>query len=374
MKRVAIFLPGAIGHTSGMHVPAIVSLVDRLSLTFDITVYSFIKLDGDDHPFNCGNARVKYIRAHFDDSSPKKVFQFTKSFWKDHRKERFHLLHGFWALPCGWIAVVLGKMLRIPSLVSLQGSEAANLPAINYGDMRAQPKRSLVLWTCNNTNSLALLTQFQLTTLHQFGLRQQQCHIIPHGTDPRFFVKRVQDNISPPVHFLHVGFSNRVKDQETLLRAFRCINEKIDSQMRILGGGPLEDNMKNIARTLGIAEKVDFIGYVPHNQLPEYYQWAHIMLHTSLYEGQGVVIAEAAASKVLVCGTNVGLISDLGPKSAVSVPVGDFKSLADKILRLFEDQDEIIPITTNAFQWASTHNADWTANEYRRLYDTLMSK
>lgn len=357
-----------------MHVPAIVSLVSRLSQHFDVTVYSFVKPDGDDRSFSCGNAQVKFIRAHFDDSAPKKVFQFIKSFREDHKKQKFDLLHGFWGLPCGWIVVMLGKLFRLPSLVSLQGSESAYLPALHYGDMVSQPKRSLTLWTCENATALALLTRFQLQSLQRFGLKRTNSNIIPHGPEKNFYVERTAKAISSPVNFIHVGFANQVKDQEPLLKTFQRINEKIDSQLRIFGGGDLEDNLKNTVQLMGIADKVSFFGYLPHNQLPEQYKWADIMLHTSLYEGQGVAIAEAAASKVLIAGTDVGLISDMGNDATTSVAVGDYVSLADKVLQLLNNQEEFTKLTTNAYQWASTHNADWTAAQHRLLYERLIKK
>jgi glycosyltransferase involved in cell wall biosynthesis len=372
MKRVAIFLPGAIGHTSSMHVPAIVGLVSRLSAFFDITVYSFVKPDGDDQPFTCGNAKVKYIRANFDDAMPRKVFQFIHSFREDHRGEPFDLLHGFWALPCGWIAVVLGKLFRLPSIVSVQGSEAASLPEIDYGDMRKPSTRSVTLWTCENARLLSTLTRFQLGELQRFGLKRNDAVVIPYGAEEAFFVERESELSTDLISFIHVGFSNAVKDQVTLLKAFKHISEHVNARLKIVGGGPLDTEMKNFTIQQGISAKVNFLGYRNHSELPDLFRQSDVLLHTSLYEAEGVVIAEAAASQLLIAGTNVGLIADLGKDASISVKPGDDQLLAEKVLQIIKNPKEIRRLRSNAHSWACEHTADRTSEMYKNQYQLLL--
>ncbi len=365
-----MLLPGGIGRPTGMHLPAVVSLVRRLSLQAEVSVYSFVKPDLDSEPFHCGEARVRYIRAEFGDRAPKKIVQYMRSFFEDHRQKKFDLIHAFWAFPCGWTAVVLGKLCGIPAIVSLQGGEAADLPHCDYGDMRKQPLKSLTLWACRKATALTTLTNFQQRELRRFGVSRDSA-VIPHGAERDFFANG-RNREASAVKFLHVGFSNRVKDQGTLLKAFDLVRRKTPARLRMIGGGPLDEELKILARSLGLGNELEFLGYVPHSELPQHYSWADALLHTSLYEAEGVAVAEAAASRVLICGTEVGLISDLGPDASVSVSPGEYTALAGKILKILAQPEEAARLRRNAYGWVCAHDADWTAHQFRMLYNRVL--
>ena len=229
-------MPGGVGDPSTpMHVPALVDLVSRLSESFEITVYSVIKPDGDARPFRCGNAAVKFIDAHYDDSMLKRIYRFTREFRKDHRKNPYALVHGFWALPCGLAAVISGRTSGLRSIVSLQGGEAASLPEIGYGSLRRQPSRGLTLWTCRRANALTLLTRFQQETLRRNGGFEREATIIPYGAADHFLRAFEKKVVSPPVRILHVGQLSGVKDQATLMNAIRILKPKVNMLVRMVG-------------------------------------------------------------------------------------------------------------------------------------------
>jgi len=54
----------------------------------------------------------------------------------EHRAEPFDVLHAFWATESGLLAAVAGRMLGVPTLVSLAGGELVALRDIGYGDQR----------------------------------------------------------------------------------------------------------------------------------------------------------------------------------------------------------------------------------------------
>ena len=112
---------------------------------------------------------------------------------------------------------------------------------------------------------------------------------------------------------------------------------------------------------------MDFYGPVVYSAMPEHYAWADMMLHTSLYEGQGIVIAEAAMCGVLIAGTSVGLISDLGDSGTVAVPPGDFRLLADKVLESLNNPAVGEEKRRIAFAWAKEHDFLWMVDQYKTL-------
>ncbi len=375
MKCVAIFIPGGIANAqSTLYIPSYVNLISRLSLRFDVTVYSLIKPDGDDKQSLCGSAKVKYISARYNDTAWKKLFHFIKLFYYDHRMLKYNLVHGFGALPCGFVAVLVGKIFRLPSVVSIHGGETASLPEFSYGNMVHQPLRALTLWTCRHAKKLLALSQFQIDQLALFGTIRNDICIIPYGVDRELFHNGEMKIPTPPIHFIHVADINEVKDQATLLKAFSIINKKIDSRLRIIGADFMNGKLQKLSEKLGIADKIEFLGKISHIDLPKHYVWAHIMLHTSLHEGGGVVVSEAAACGTVVCGTKVGFISDLAPHSAIAVDVGDYDSLAHSVLELLKNQDLYLQLRENALRWATLHTIDWSVEQIYQSYSELLKK
>jgi glycosyltransferase involved in cell wall biosynthesis len=370
--RIAILIDAGIREpSSAVFIPAIRNLIERLSSSFELTVFSLCLPDNRVEEFRCGNASVKFVSARYDDNLIRRVAAFRNAFAAEHQNARFDLVHGIRGFPCGLAAVLIGRGYRVPSIVSVQGGETAALPHIGYGNMRRQPLRAITRWMCKQASAVTVLTMFQEAALRSFGIAPRQLHVIPYGADLSVFSHATEKPVPPPTNFLHVANLNQVKDQPTLLRAFARISQCLDARLRLVGEDQLDGRIQRLARELGVAERVEFIGFVPYKLLAEHFHWAHVLLHTSLYEGQGVVIAEAAASRTLICGTHVGLISDLGGTCTVAAPVGDHAGLADRVCTVLNDPARVEQLRAHALRWAKEHSVDWTAERFASLYRTL---
>ena len=89
-----------------------------------------------------------------------------------------------------------------------------------------------------------------------------------------------------------------------------------------------------LLKELGIQEHVTFTGELGQSDLPKYFDNAHILLHTARFETGCAVIQEAMASGVAVCGTEVGILADIGERYALMVHPQDSEGLAEKIISL----------------------------------------
>jgi len=369
MIRIAILTHGGVGPQGSTElIPALVNLVSRLSRLFDITVYSATGRANETSSFACGNAQVRYVDARYDDHIARIFLAFRQSLLSDHKELPFELLHGIWSYPSGLAAVILGKILHLPSFVTVFGGEAASVQRIRYGHMLKLPLRALTLWTCRKATALVTLTEFQRSLLKKHGLKRADIAVIPTGTTEAFSDLFKPKTLNLPIRFLHVANLTEVKDQITLLKAFRIISTNINARLRIIGPDYMNGKIQQTADQLGIAEHVTFLGYVHQEAILEHYAWAHMMLHTSLYEGQALVVNEAAASGVVVCGTRVGLIADLEDSCTIAVATGDHQGLAKKVLDLLNNPSQFVRLQTNAHTWAANHNLDWTVKRYTEVY------
>jgi glycosyltransferase involved in cell wall biosynthesis len=171
------------------------------------------------------------------------------------------------------------------------------------------------------------------------GLSRDRVSVIYNGVAGGDFALR---SAAPPEHRWYAEHSQVIvaagrlveqKDFATLLRAFALVAQRRAARLILLGEGPLRASLEALARTLGVADRIDMPGFRA-NPLP-YLRSAAAVVLSSRYEGFGLVLAEA-----LACGTPV-VSTDCphGPAEILDhgrygrlVPVGDPESLARAIL------------------------------------------
>jgi glycosyltransferase involved in cell wall biosynthesis len=360
-KPIAIIIPGGIGTgRNNLGVPVLENLVKLLARDFNVTVFSLFKVN-DDYLAE-GFDLVSISSRNFIVKSILLLFSFSKR----HRKKKFRLVHGFWTLPSGILALVIARIFGLKSIVSVLGGDAVSLPEIDYGELRKWFPRKLILWTLSHADEVTVLTQYLQDNLKKFGIRRDM-RVIPWGIDHTLFSYKPK-SLGSTIQFLHIANLSPVKDQETLLRAFKIIGNNRASRLSIIGDGSKKNELTNIVNELELQKNVVFVSPVPYRELPQYYHQADVLLHTSLSEGQSEVVTEAMSAGVVVCGTSVGLMYDL-PACCVSVPARDYKKLADEVITLLGDSDKFEMLRSNALQWTSTHTIFWTCNEIKKLYD-----
>ncbi len=186
--------------------------------------------------------------------------------------------------------------------------------------------------------------------------------VIPWGIEKNTYEFQMKKR-NPVLHIIHVGHLTPVKDQVTLVKAFALVAKRQPSELRIFGEDFLRGAIQKLCKELGIEKKVQFLDIIPYEQMPEQYAWANMMLHTSSAEGQSMALTEAAACGVLLAGTNVGLLHDLGEECGITVEPGDFNGLATKVLSVLDDHESWNKKINNARRWAETHDLSWTISE-----------
>lgn len=140
--------------------------------------------------------------------------------------------------------------------------------------------------------------------------------------------------------FVSAGRLVEMKDQRTLLQAFAIHQRQRPSRLIVLGAGPMLDDLRSLAATLGIANDVAFEGFVS-NPLP-FMRAADGFVLSSRFEGFGNVLVEA-----LGCGTPVASTDcPHGPgdilghgEFGILVPVRDPDAFAVAFGRLLDERD-----------------------------------
>lgn len=359
-KRIAIIIPGGIGTgPNNMGVPVLERQVKELAKQFDIVVFSLFKVNED---YIADGLKLISIASR---NNFVKSFLLFRLFWKEHRFKKFDAIHGFWVLPSGFLAVLLGKLFNIKSIVSVLGGDAIALPEINYGQLRGRLSRRIVIWTLDHATTPLVLTQYLTENLRKYGLNSQPL-VVPWGINTKLFTY-ADKPFQQPIQFLHIGNFHPVKDQVTLLRAFDIIRKKVNVHLTIIGTGTSENEIQDLLDTLGLRDHVTLVKPVAYETLPQFYHRADILLHTSLSEGQCEVVTEAMSAGLLVFGTAVGLMFDL-PQCCATVAVKDYEGLAKIVLEKIADPDYIKQTKALAREWTLNHDIQWTVQQTANIY------
>lgn len=335
--------------------PNIQELINQLALQYEIDIYSQLPPNDD---FHSPNFRIFSLKKNLTWSIARWAYLII-IFCSNNFKNRYDILYSFWGYPAGLIVVILGKLLGKPTVIHLQGGDAVNIPALRYGVFYKPLTKDLCRWAYKNASLLIALTAYQKDCLEREGVRRQIA-IIPYGPDLHHFQFNRNRFDQKIARFIHIGNHTPVKNQQMLLESFRKISTEINSTLTIIGFDALDGALKRYSSILGIENLVVFTGPVPYAQIPEFLSKADVLLHTSFYEGQGVVISEAAACGVLLAGTRVGLLADLGDRCGVLGDTDDPEGLAEKVCAVLEDPAQINAYINRSRQWVEEHDSQWT--------------
>ncbi len=340
--RVGLLVPGFSAGPGDWCIPALRNLVSQLAGDADLHVFALR------YPYQ--PARYELFGAHVTalgggdtrGHGSAQLWRLTAlALAAEHRDRPFDVLHAFWAGEPGFVAALIGRALRIPTIVSLAGGELARLRDIGYGGLLRRAERMKTRLALRLARVVTAGSALGLTSARPWlgSPRQPRLRKIPLGVDVAMFAPAPLQPDRGPARLLHVASLSRVKDQATLLFAAALLHERGYSfQLDIAGNGPLLGELQSLAGRLDLDPVVRWRGDIVHDRLPCEYQRAQLFLLSSRHEAQSMVALEAAACGLPVVGTRVGVLPELAPGAARVAPVGDATGLADGIAELLRDE------------------------------------
>jgi glycosyltransferase involved in cell wall biosynthesis len=177
-----------------------------------------------------------------------------------------------------------------------------------------------------------------------------QYRVVPLGFDLRALASigdreraaaRAALNVPAGAHVVTtVGRLTAIKEHRLFLEAAAAIAARDrDALFLIAGDGELRSALEQLARALGIGDRVRFLGW--RRDLATIYGASDLFLLTSRNEGTPVALIESLAAGVPAVSTDVGGVRDVigGDELGLLAPFGDVAAIADRVGSLLPDPD-----------------------------------
>lgn len=241
------------------------------------------------------------------------------------------------AVPDGMLAPPCPQIVTIHDLIPLRFP--ASSPRLQHYFRLVVPR---IVRASSAVITMSEATRRDVVTF--FKVDERKVHVVHQGYRAEVFrpasleeVARVRAAYGLGRFLLTVGEGRPYKNIPRLLRAFARLRIP-DLQLGLVGrSGRREVDLPALARSLGIAKRVRFLGFVPDEDLAPLYAGAEAFVFPSLYEGFGIPPLEAMACGCPVVSSDRASLPEVCGDAAVYVNPYDEESIAEGITRVAGD-------------------------------------
>lgn len=261
---------------------------------------------------------------------PIRWFKMLKACLKLGARKEVRAFVSFNPIPYGLIAYCAAKQRHKPIHLGFIGAD--------WNKYSKGPFGKIFMRAYHNANFITATGQPMKDEMIAGGLREEQISLLPHPIDlDKFPVANPED---AQYTCIFVGELIQRKRVDIILKAFAKVRKsRPESQLCIVGDGPLASNLKKQAAELTIADAVDFVGFA--NNVQPYIEKSKMILIASDSEGFPFSLVEGICCGLVPVSTPVGTITDtiIDGENGLLFPQGDSDALADKILQLLEEPE-----------------------------------
>lgn len=196
---------------------------------------------------------------------------------------------------------------------------------------------------------IAISQAVKQDSIKRYKIPENKIEIIPNGINLNKFLNfegteeknnnYVRDNEPKKIILGTIGRLVPQKGQSVLIKALASIKD-LNFECLIVGKGLLKNRLNKQIKDLGLENKVKLIGSI--QDVPKFLNSLDIFVFPSLWEGQGIVLLEAALMNLPIIASEVdGIKEVLNSEDAYLVKAGDANDLAAKISWLINNLDSV---------------------------------
>lgn len=240
--------------------------------------------------------------------APRLMYWATKGMVSGLRDDSigFDVIDAHYFYPDGVAAAMLGRALGRPVVISARGTD------VNLIADFTSPRRQ-ILSAAASAQAIIAVSDALKQRMIQIGIEPEKITVLRNGVDATLFAPgdrvrlRRELEITRPA-MVAVGNLVESKGQDIAIRSLVVLD---DMELLIVGAGPDQAKFAALADSLGVSDRVRFVGRVPHEELARYFNAADISVLASQREGWPNVLLESLACGTPVVASNVGGVPEI---------------------------------------------------------------
>ncbi len=237
---------------------------------------------------------------------------------------------------------------------------------------------------CRRANAIIVMTNTGKKDLMKYlNVSSNKIKVIYESYNKQFEVMKDEKNLFavkqkynlPENYIFFIGGITPLKNFSNIIRAFKIIKDKIPIKLVVVGFKRWKYSSDlELIKKLKLQNDVINLGFVPDEDLPYLYGAAQCLLFPSLYEGFGIPILEAHASRCPVICSKTGCTPEVSGRAALQVNPYDHKEIAmavDDILNNINLRKKLITSgldNIKRFSWSKT--ARQTLELFEKIYQS----
>ncbi len=290
------------------------------------------------------------------------------------RKNRYDVINTHFAVPSGPLGFVLGKIFRIPNVLSLHGGDIYD-PSKKLSPHRSFLFSRVVRFILNRADSIVAQSSNTRDNAIRYYNPGRDISIIPLAFHPPKLPRPKKGAIplnEKLYNIVTIGRLVKRKAIDVLIRALSMVPDA-SVHLHVLGDGPERTSLEELAAGLGLSNRVHFAGYIDNEDKYRYLTGCDLFALTSLHEGFGIVYQEAMYCGLpIVAGNHGGQVDFLkNEENAILVDVGDAEATARAIARFYKERKLSSRCAKNNREKIKEYFAEAITEKYLELFEEL---
>ncbi len=294
------------------------------------------------------------------------------------RFEKLDILHVHYAIPHASAAFMAKQILMtygiyIPVVTTLHGTDITLVGK----DRTYSP---VVTFSINKSDGVTAVSENLRQETFEFFDIENEIRVIPNFIDLNRFSLKAKDHfkkaIAPAGEKILVHTSNfrKVKRTKDVIRIFAKVIEKIPAKLLMVGDGGERTECEQLARDLGVADDVRFLG--KQDAIEEILSVSDLFLMPSQSESFGLAALEAMACKVPVISSNAGGLPELNVNGETGFlkETGDIDGMAQDAIYILEDPERLNTFKENALARAKQFDLSLILPLYENYYHEVIER
>lgn len=270
---------------------------------------------------------------------------------------------------------------KIPSVVTVHDVIPLVMPQVSGSPYREMFAETVSRGVRRADSVIAVSQWTKNDLLERFPLPEEKIIVIPEFADEIFqplpqetvksFLKESYGIERPYV--LYVGGFGLRKNVAALIRAFATVASKYPDELLVISGkeGKNSEALKKLGAELQLEGRIHFLGYVPRNHLPFFYNGADIFVYPSLYEGFGLPPLEAASCGKAIITSNTSSIPEMMGEGALLIDPSQGNELEDALDFLLQHESQREHLGRLALARAEIFTMERMAEQTLAVYENL---